>query len=381
MSDTLKKVEEYPDISFIDAVSFTELQEQMIKDYEEKYREETGKDVSLAQADPCRLILYSCAVAVYQGYQYEDRAGKMGLLKYSTGDFLDNLAALKGISRNEARPASAKIRFTLSAALTRDAVIPKGVRVKGAELYFETAEQGTIPAGELSADIPAVCQTSGTAGNGFLAGTITVLVDPQPYTLSVTNTETTSGGTERETDEEFAERIYLSPQKYSTAGSRAAYEYWVKTFNASISECKVTSDVPGEVDIYIMVDNELPEETVIKSLEAYLTSETLRPLTDKVVVKGPEVAEYEIAFSYYIRKSDMDMEESIKSAVETACRNYIAWQKKIGRDITPSQLVYEVMKAGAQSVEIVKPVYTELADKEVAVAGEPQITYGGLRDG
>ena len=39
----------------------------------------------LAPADPDRLILYSCAVAIYQGLQYEDKAGKMGLLKYSTG--------------------------------------------------------------------------------------------------------------------------------------------------------------------------------------------------------------------------------------------------------------------------------------------------------
>ncbi len=380
MADELKKLAEYPDVSFIDAVSFSQLQEQMIKDYEDKYREETGKDISLAQADPYRLILYSCAVAVYQGYQYEDRAGKMGLLKYSTGDFLDNLAALKGVSRSEAKPAATKIRFTLSAALTREAVIPQGVRVKGAELYFETTEQGVIPAGDLYTDVPAVCQTSGTVGNGFSKGTINTLVDPQPYTLSVTNTEATSGGTERETDEELAERIYLAPQKYSTAGSRAAYEYWIKTFSSSISECKVTSEVPGEVDIYIMVDNELPEETIKKNLEAYLTSETLRPLTDKVMVKAPEVVDYEIAFTYYIRKSDKDMEESIKEAVGTACQNYIAWQKKIGRDITPSQLIYEIVKAGAQSAEITKPVYTEIQDKQVAVAGEPQITYGGLRD-
>ena len=223
MSDSLKKVSEYPDVSFIDETSFTELQDQMIQDYIKKYKEETGKDPYLAAADPYRLILYACAVAVYQGYQYEDRAGKMGLLKYSKGDFLDHLAAFKGEIRNEAKPASTKIRFTLSTALSRDAVIPKGIRVKGAELYFETTEEGIIQAGKLYTDIPAVCQTKGTAGNGFQEGTITTLVDPQPYTLNVYNIETTSGGTERETDEDFAERIFLSPQKYSTAGSKAAY--------------------------------------------------------------------------------------------------------------------------------------------------------------
>ena len=71
----------------------------------------------LAPADPDRLILYSCAVAIYQGFQYEDKAGKMGLLKYSTGEFLDNLAAFKGVKRNEAVPASTILRFTLAAVL------------------------------------------------------------------------------------------------------------------------------------------------------------------------------------------------------------------------------------------------------------------------
>ena len=66
MSDSLKKVSEYPDVSFIDETSFTELQDQMIQDYIKKYKEETGKDPYLAAADPYRLILYACAVAVYQ---------------------------------------------------------------------------------------------------------------------------------------------------------------------------------------------------------------------------------------------------------------------------------------------------------------------------
>ena len=61
----------------------------MVSDFEKRYRELTGNTMTLAAADPYRLILYACAVAIYQGYQYTDKAGKMGLLKYSTGDFLD----------------------------------------------------------------------------------------------------------------------------------------------------------------------------------------------------------------------------------------------------------------------------------------------------
>lgn len=381
MAEILKGLQEYPDVSFIEGTSFQQLQEQMIRDYEKRYRELTGKEGTLAQADPYRLILYSCAVAIYQAYQYGDKAGKMGLLKYSTGEFLDNLAALKRVSRKEAQAAATTLRFTLSAAVNRDLVIPEGIRVKGMELYFETMKKGMIPAGELSVDVPARCQSAGREGNGFLPGDIRTLVDPLPYTLEVENITETEGGADRETDEELAERVYLAPAGYSTAGPKAAYEYWVRTYDNSVSECMVTSEEPGEVDIYLTVDGGLPGEEFIRGLEEYLEDGARRPLTDRVVVKPPETVEYEIEFTYYIRTGDRGREESIKAAVEGACREYIAWQKKIGRDVTPAQLVCEVMKAGAQSVEVKKPAYMELEAFQMAVTKEPAVIYGGLRDG
>ena len=381
MADGMKKITDYPDVSFIDGISFTQLQEQMVQDYEERYKELTGKETSLAAADPYRLILYAGAVAMYQGYQYTDKAGKMGLLKYSTGDFLDNLGSLKGVVRNEAAPAQTTLRFTLAETISRTATIRPGVRVKGLDLYFETTRQGEIPPGDLSVDVPARCQVSGAAGNGSVPGEITTIVDPLPYTLSVTNLTTTSGGTDRETDEELAERIYLAPSSYSTAGPKAAYEYWVRTFSPAINECCVLSESPGEVDIYLMVDGELPEDDFMERLEAYLENEGIRPLTDHVVVKRPETVTYNIDLTYFIRSDDRDAEVTIREAVGTAAENFTAWQKKIGRDITPARLVYEVMQAGAQSVEVTEPAYTELSGTQLAMAGTVTLNYGGLRDG
>lgn len=381
MAEGMKKITDYPDISFIGGTSFAQLQEQMVRDYEERYKELTGKEISLAAADPYRLILYAGAVAIYQGYQYTDKAGRMGLLKYSTGDCLDNLGSLKGVVRNDAAPAQTTLRFTLAETISQTATIRSGIRVKGLDLYFETTEQGEIPPGELSVDVSAQCQTSGAAGNNFVPGEITTIVDPLPYTLSVTNLTTTSGGADRETDEELAERIYLAPSSYSTAGAKEAYEYWVKTFSSAIDECCVTSESPCEVDIYLMVDGGVPEDDFMKRLEAYLENESIRPLTDHVVIKKPEAITYNINLTYYIRNDDRDAEVTIRGAVETAAGNFTAWQKKIGRDITPARLVYEIMQAGAQSVEVTEPVYAELSDAQIAIVGTTVLNYGGLRDG
>lgn len=381
MENIKNRFSDYPEVSFIEDTSFSDLQAQLIEDYEKKYKELTGKNISLALADPYRLILYSCAVAIYQGYQYEDRAGKMGLLKYSTGEFLDNLAAFKKVKRNEASPARTMIRFTLSAAVERKVVIPKGTRVKGPELYFETSDKVEIMPGQLYTDVPAKCQITGTKGNGYLPGEIRILTDLLPYTLKVSNLTQTSGGADRESDEELVERIYLAPVSYSTAGPERAYEYWVKTYSPSVGECRITSETPGEVDIYVtMADGTIPDEGFLQELEKYLEKGNVRPLTDRVVVKKPRAIEYDIELVYYIRNEDSDKEETIKSAVQTACDNYIAWQKKVGRDINPSKLIYLVMEAGVKMVEVQKPVFTEIPDSAMAVPNNITLTYGGRKD-
>ena len=61
MANDRKNIRGYPDISFIDNISFSDLQEQMIQDFEERYQELTGKEVTLAAADPLRMILYGTA--------------------------------------------------------------------------------------------------------------------------------------------------------------------------------------------------------------------------------------------------------------------------------------------------------------------------------
>jgi len=372
---------DYPEVSFIENTSFSDLRERLIHDYEEKYRELTGEGISLGLADPYRLILYSCAVAIYQGYQYEDKAGKMGLLKYSTGEFLDNLAAFKKVKRNEAAPARTVIRFTLADKVERSVIIPKGTRVKGPDLYFITTKKSEIKSGQLYTDIPAECEQSGTIGNGYLPGEIKWLTDLLPYTMKVSNIVTTSGGADRENDEELAERIYLSPVSYSTAGPERAYEYWVKTFSPAIGECRITSESPGEVDIYVtMADGTTPDDVFLNNLETYLSDSNIRPLTDHVVVKKPEEIKYDIELIYYIRNEDRDREETMKEAVSTACNNYITWQKKVGRDINPAQLLYCIMGTGVKMADIVKPVFTKVPDSALAVPDQITLTYGGRRD-
>ena len=59
-------------------------------------------------------MLLSCAQLIYQGLQNVDKAGKMNFLKYAYDGYLDNMAALKRITRNQPKCAQIPVKFKLS---------------------------------------------------------------------------------------------------------------------------------------------------------------------------------------------------------------------------------------------------------------------------
>ena len=68
MNDTIDTIKNYPDISFIDNLTLEELQNEMLSDFSEKYKEMTGKEMALAPAHPFRLILYAASLQLYQAF-------------------------------------------------------------------------------------------------------------------------------------------------------------------------------------------------------------------------------------------------------------------------------------------------------------------------
>lgn len=377
----MKALDNYPDINFIGSLTLEEMQKTMLEDFQKKYEEITGTTITLAKADPVRLILYSATLQLYQGMQYIDSAAKQSFLKYSYGDFLENLGALKGVKRNPGEAAKTTVRFALSEARPETLIIPAGTRVTpGGNIFFLTQEDNGITAGELYADIEMVCVEIGEAGNGYEAGNIKTLVDKIPYIESVVNLDRTSGGADVESDENLAERIYLAPSAYSVAGPDDAYKYWVKDYNPSITDVKVWSPEPGEVDIrFIIGDGELPEQSMIDAVEEYLMEGDKRPLTDHVTVGVPEVYPYNVNVKYWINESDKNKAAAIQKNVDEAVRGFAYWQKSmIGRDINPSYLNHLLIQAGVKRAEITEPVFKVVGDTGLAVMEDAVVAYGGI---
>lgn len=292
----LKPIKEYPDISFIENYSMEKLEADMLAWFYEKRKELTGETISLSVADDRRIILQTGAYFIFQGYMFSDNAGKMGLLKYSYGDFLENLGALKHIYRQEAKNATVTIRFCVEEARNSATSIPQGTRLtSGNGVYFATDTYAEIKAGEVYTDVNAVCMQAGKEGNEYEIGDIKIIADPLPFIDSAKNISVPDNGADRETDEALRERIYTAPAAYSSAGTSDAYAYFVKQFNPEITDIKITSPEPCKVLVrYLLKEGRVPGKESIKAMQEYLSSASIRPVTDAVEVRPPELEEYQI---------------------------------------------------------------------------------------
>lgn len=383
MADDLKKLMDYPDISFIGGYTADSWETMVMSWYQEKYTELTGDDNQLPTADWRRLILQGIAYYTFLGMKQIEFNGKMNMLKYAVGDYLENLGAMKHVSRQEAAGAVTTLRYSMTSARASATSIPAGSRVTAGDgVYFATDEYAEIAAGDTYVDVSATCLTPGRDGNVYAVGELNTMVDIVTYIDSVANTTVPANGRDVESDDDFRERIYLAPDSFTTGGTEGAYEYMVRLFDPTIQDIKITSPSPRVVHIIaLLAGGEIPGEQYLEDLEDFISDASKKMLTDLIEVAAPTTSQYNITVTYYINYSDKNKATAIQHEVNAAVSDYTLWQRnRIGRDINPDELITRIKNAGAKRAVITYPTYTVLDDSTVAIPGTINITYGGLED-
>lgn len=209
------------------------------------------------------------------------------------------------------------------------------------------------------------------------------MVTPLPFIASVTNLTETTSGADIESDENYAERIHLAPDSFSSAGPEAAYIYWTRTANQNIKSVSVVSPTPGLVEVRpLLANGDLPSEELLAQVAEVLSATTVRPLTDRVSVLVPTGIDYELNAKYWISTTDKNKASAIQTAATAALNEYLIWQRsEQGRDINPDELTAKLKAAGVKRVEISSPVFTVVGRTEVARETSVSCTYQGLEDG
>jgi phage-related baseplate assembly protein len=397
MSDGLLPPPEYgldqvPDIDFA-VTDPTTIENDVIVAYQVAFLALTGIAKNLAPADPVRLHLLVVCNWLSQQRSIIDFTGKQNLLKYATGAYLDNLAALLGqrTLRLPAAAATTTLQFTLGAALPFDAVIPAGTQVQAPNsIIFATDADGILPAGSTVVAVTATASLTGSLGNGFTPGQVGSLVNwNQAFAVSVTNTTTTAGGSDAESDDRYRYRIWLAIESFSTCGPEQAYEFWALSADPDIIQCVVYSapEIAGEVWLYpLLSGGVVPTDDILTLVEAACSDSTRRPVTDFVTAYAPTLVTYTLDITYYIVSENEVLFATIQAAVEQAVADWILWQRSfISRDLNGDELIKRCLEAGAKRIVINSPspsyvvrAYNELAVHDPDV--DPVITFGGYED-
>ena len=364
-------------IQFVDTVDAKQLENELIKQFEQAYGD------TLYPGDERRIFLMQMVPIILGLKSNINDAANQNLLSNARGQVLDELGGTK-TPRLPAKKATVTMRFTLSAAQQSSITIPAGTRVTpDGKLYFATITALTIPTGQTTGDVKAEATLAGERYNGYVAGQIKTIVDPVPFVASAVNIDTSSGGADIESDDNYRERIRLAAESVSTAGSENSYIYWAKTADANIADVSVDSPIPNVINITVLMKNgEIPEQSILDAVLAQVTPRDRRPMGDQVNASAPTVDSYNIDLTYYISKDRSTEEANIRAAIENpggAVDQYKTWQcEKLGRAINPDYLRQLMLNAGAIRIDMTAPVYTAVSRDHVAKANLVTITYGGL---
>lgn len=354
----------------------------ILADIKADYEARTGRILQPAQVE--MLLLNSLAYRESLIRFAIQDTGEQNLVELARAPALDYLGQLVGVSRLPAASATVEIEFTLVGGHP-GVTIPALTRVASTDnrAVFRTVEAVSVTAGVTTALADCECDSTGDIGNGYIAGTVTVVMDPQAFIVSATNTATTGGGTDQEDDDGLRERIKLAPEAFSSAGPRGAYEFHARAVNPAIIDVAVVTpptSPPGEVHLYpLMEDGLATPQPILDAVLAKLTGERLRPVCDTVLTFAPSPVTYTLEVELTIYETAD--QPTVIAAVEDALDAFVlAKRQKLGRDIIATQIIatchaaalddiYEVELVGFTDITIAPTEFGKCTSILVSVTG------------
>lgn len=158
-----------------------------------------------------------------------------------------------------------------------------------------------------------------------------------------------------ESDTDYRNRIQLSLEGYTTAGSTGSYIFHGLSADGNVRDIQPISPAPTQVTVYVLsrLGTGLASAALLQTVTAALNAEKVRPLTDKVTVLSANIVDYRVEAELTLYDGpDSDV---VLSAAYAAVEDYAASVKRIGYDVALSGLFQALHQAGVQSVKLLQP--------------------------
>ncbi len=325
------------------------LYNDIIKAMETEFFNECGEYAS--DYDDVELRFKAVAGEIYAAHTAAEYAMRQAFAQTASGEYLDMHAEMRGITRKTAASALGELTFTLPQELEYDVQIPAGTvcSVSGEPLVqFVTDEGKTIPAGSLSATVPASALAPGAAFNAG-AGAVTVMVNPPEYVLSVTNESAFTGGCDEETDEALRERLLRSYSQPTNGANAKSLEEQLLTIDG-ITDARIAAD-PEQAMLTVCVRTKsgaFPDGDMLKLIQEKLGILEICGAQYGIALARPALFSVFAAVRASAGADKKQLAADAQGAVRAVCS-----AAGIGREISLSQLTSAVLAVqGVESAEI-----------------------------
>ena len=236
---------------------------------------------------------------------------KQNFLAYATSSNLDHIGATRfGVERLQGKEPVAKYEFSLSLAQDSDVVLPKGLLLGSGEDIAELMEDIVIKTGELSAVGEVKLRAFVKSSEVKLEDILT----PIPWVVTATQLTPFENGAEIEDDERYRDRIWLSRERKTTAGSKLQYIFYAKSADVRVQEADVRNGGAGVVEVAILQEGFNTSDELVEIVKTALDKEEIRPLTDSVVVKKAVVKDVTIKATLFAKDISLVDTQRIKDS-------------------------------------------------------------------
>ncbi|WP_392454422.1 baseplate assembly protein [Edwardsiella piscicida] len=181
-----------------------------------------------------------------------------------------------------------------------------------------------------------------------------------------------------ESDEALRQRIPAAFEGISVAGPTGSYEFHAKSADGRVADASATSPAPAEVVLTVLSreGDGTAETDLLAVVEQALNSENVRPVADRLTVRGAEIVPYSVDATIFLYPGPEA--EPVMAAAKSSLQKYIASQTRLGRDIRRSAIYAALHVEGVQRVALASPRDDVVLDKtQAASCTEWIVTNGG----
>lgn len=297
-------------------------------------------------------------------------------IRTATGDSQDFIGELLGTPRLEAQKAevtaaSTNIKFNVISGTfgdindTQDIIVPSGttisadtrIGVNDESIQLVTTEDVTLPAASTEVYVSAISVGTGSrytiGANKINSHTFTNYTDLANGTLRITNVDGISGGTDRETDNNYRYRL-----SQSVLASEAANETAIRLATLSVAGVANVVMVPydrgtGSFSVYIKSIYPVVSSTLIDQVQSAIVG--TQAYGNKGIARSPKNIGIEMTITINYREAlTQEDKDNIVLAVDEALVFYIN-NLEIGEDFIFQEVVQRVLEVDSRIKNIGQP--------------------------